>query len=135
MNRLRWMRDVLGPTLGRAIRSLEQGLPVNSMIAKAVAMGDEFHQRNIAASLVFLKELAPIITGLDMEEKERYDVIKFLSDTDQFFLNIMMATGKAVMGDQWFTGPVNTPKGLYFIGYDSEDACPDMRMPSVQAPR
>ena len=32
----------------------------------------------------------------------------------------------AGMGDQWFTGPVNTPKGLYFTGYDSEDACPDM---------
>lgn len=155
VNRLCWMRDVLGPTLGKAIRSLENGLSVNPMIAKAVAMGDEFHQRNIAATLVFLKELAPVITKLEMDEKDRYDVIKFLSDTDQFFLNIMMATGKAVMdsartitegtivtamcrngkefgiriagmGDQWFTGPVNTPKGLYFTGYDSEDACPDM---------
>ena len=155
VNRLCWMRDVLGPTLGKAIRSLENGLSVNPMIARAVAMGDEFHQRNIAATLVFLKELAPVITGLEMDEKDRYDVIKFLSDTDQFFLNIMMATGKAVMdsartitegtivtamcrngkefgiriagmGDQWFTGPVNTPKGLYFTGYDSEDACPDM---------
>ena len=29
-------------------------------------------------------------------------------------------------GDQWFTGPVNTPQGLYFTGYDSDDACPDM---------
>ena len=34
---------------------------------------------------------------MEMDEKDRYDVIKFLSDTDQFFLNIMMATGKAVM--------------------------------------
>lgn len=67
------------------------------MIAKAVAMGDEFHQRNIAASLVFLKELVPVIETLDMPEKDGYDVLKFLSDTDQFFLNIMMATGKAVM--------------------------------------
>ena len=137
VNRLCWMRDVLGPTLGKAIRSLENGLSVNPMIAKAVAMGDEFHQRNIAATLVFLKELAPVITKLEMDEKDRYDVIKFLSDTDQFFLNIMMATGKAVMdsartitegtivtamcrngkefgiliagmGDQWLTGPVNT---------------------------
>ena len=30
------------------------------------------------------------------------------------------------MGDTWFTGPVNTPDGLYFAGYDSDDACPDM---------
>ena len=155
VNRLRWMRDVLGPTLGKALRSMENGLAVNPLIAKAVAMGDEFHQRNIAASLAFLKEVAPIITAMDMDEKDRYDVIKFLSDTDQFFLNIMMATGKAVMdsarkdtdgtivtamcrngyefgiriagmGDEWFTGPVNTPQGLYFTGYDAEDACPDM---------
>lgn len=155
VNRLRWMRDVLGPTLGKALRSMENGLAVNPLIAKAVAMGDEFHQRNIAASLAFLKEVAPIITAMDMDEKDRYDVIKFLADTDQFFLNIMMATGKAVMddarkdtdgtivtamcrnghefgiriagmGDEWFTGPVNTPQGLYFTGYDAEDACPDM---------
>ncbi len=155
IDRLRWMRDVLGPTLGKALRSMENGLAVNPLIAKAIAMGDEFHQRNIAASLAFLKEVAPIITKMDMDEKDRYDVIKFLADTDQFFLNIMMATGKAVMddartgtdgtivtamcrngyefgiriagmGDEWFTGPVNTPQGLYFTGYDGEDACPDM---------
>ena len=30
------------------------------------------------------------------------------------------------MGDEWFTAPVNTPQGLYFTGYDGEDACPDM---------
>lgn len=156
VNRLRWMRDVLGPTLGKAIRSLPNGLAINPLVAKAIAMGDEFHQRNIAASLVFLKEMAPLITDMkDISEKDRYDVIKFLADTDQFFLNIMMATGKAVMdaarkdtdgtivtamcrngyefgiriagmGDEWFTGPVNTPQGLYFTGYDADDACPDM---------
>lgn len=155
VDRLRWMRDVLGPVLGRVLRSMEKGLSVNPMIAKAIAMGDEFHQRNIAASLAFLKEVAPAIADMELGEKERYEVIKFLSDTDQFFLNIMMAAGKAVMdgartlkegtvvtamcrngvefgiriagmGDEWFTGPVNTPQGLYFTGYDSEDACPDM---------
>lgn len=155
VDRLTWMKNVLGPTLSKAIRSMENGLNVNPLVAKAIAMGDEFHQRNIAASLAFLKEVAPIITSLEMDEKDRYDVIKFLSDTDQFFLNVMMATGKAVMdaartieqgtivtamcrngvefgirisgmGDEWFTAPVNTPQGLYFTGYDGEDACPDM---------
>ena len=78
----------------RQLRSMENGLAINPLIAKAIAMGDEFHQRNIAASLVFLKEMAPLITEMkDISEKDRYDVIKFLADTDQFFLNIMMATG------------------------------------------
>lgn len=154
VDRLLWMKNVLGPTLGKAIRTMG-GLNVNPLIAKAIAMGDEFHQRNIAATLVFLKEVSPMITKLEMDGKDRYDVIKFLSDTDQFFLNIMMATGKAVMdaaktaadgtivtamcrngvefgirisgmGDEWFTAPVNTPQGLYFTGYNGEDACPDM---------
>lgn len=155
IDRLRWMRDVLGPTLGRALRAREDGLAVNPLIAKAIAMGDEFHQRNIAASLVLLKELAPTITRLDMKDQDRQEVVRFLADTDQFFLNVMMAAGKAIMdgarklregtvvtamcrngvefgiriagmGDQWFTGPVNIPQGLYFTGYDGEDACPDI---------
>lgn len=154
VDRLLWIKNILGPTLGKAIRTLG-GLNVNPLVAKAIAMGDEFHQRNIAASLAFLKEISPVITKMEMDEKDRYDVIKFLADTDQFFLNIMMATGKAVMdgarkitdgtvvtamcrngvdfgirisgmGDEWFTAPVNTPQGLYFTGYDGEDACPDM---------
>ncbi|AKA72139.1 DUF1116 domain-containing protein [Clostridium scatologenes] len=153
--RLRWIRDVLGPTLGKALRTFESGLAVNPMIAKAIAMGDEFHQRNIAASLAFLREISPVIVKLDMNADDKSQVIKFLADTYQFFLNIMMASAKAVMdaartiqvgtivtamcrngenfgirisgmGDEWFTAPVNTPQGLYFAGYDGDMASPDM---------
>lgn len=155
IDRLTWMKNVLGPVLGQALRSTEDGLNLNVMIAKAITMGDEFHQRNIAASLIFLKEISPYIVDLNIDEKDRRDVIKFLADTDQFFLNIMMATAKTVldgarklqegtvvtamsrngkdfgirisgMGDQWFTAPVNTPQGLFFTGYCQEDANPDI---------
>ena len=155
VDRLTWMSKVLGPVLGKAIRSMDGGLSLNPLIAKAIAMGDEFHQRNIAASLAFLKEVSPIIAKLDIDEKDKVDVIQFLADTDQFFLNVMMATSKAVldsarkiqagtivtamsrngenfgiriagMGDEWFTAPVNTPKGLYFTGYSEEDGNPDI---------
>lgn len=155
INRLRWMRDVLGPVLGKTLRGFDEGLSINPMVARAIAMGDEFHQRNIAASLIFLKEVVPTISQLDIDPKDKTDVIQFLADTDQFFLNIMMAASKAVMdgarqiqagtivtvmsrngenfgikiagmGDEWFTAPVNTPQGLYFSGYSGEDASPDM---------
>lgn len=156
INRLKWMQNVLGPTIASALKLTEDGLNLNVMIAKAVTMGDEFHQRNIAASLIFLKEISPYIAQLDISEKDRKDVIQFLADTDQFFLNIAMATGKAVldgarkkiqagtvvtamcrngkdfgirisgMGDQWFTAPVNTPQGLFFTGYSQDDANPDI---------
>lgn len=46
-------------------------------------MGDEFHQRNIAASLAFLKEVTPIIASLeDVEPEKRTEVLQFLADTD-----------------------------------------------------
>ncbi|WP_217587215.1 DUF1116 domain-containing protein [Lentibacillus saliphilus] len=155
INRLKWMQDVLAPTIAKALKLTDDGLNLNVMIAKAITMGDEFHQRNIAASLIFLKEISPYIVQVDMDEKERHEVIKFLADTDQFFLNIMMATGKAVldgarqieegtvvtamcrngkdfgirisgMGDEWFTAPVNTPQGLFFTGYSQDDANSDI---------
>lgn len=155
VERLEWMRDVLAPTLSHVLAQMEEGLNVNVLATKAIAMGDEFHQRNIAASLSFLKEVAPILSKMDMDEIKKAEVMKFLADTDQFFLNIMMASCKAIMdaartieagtivtamtrngenfgirisgmGDQWFTAPVNTPDGLYFTGYSSEDANPDI---------
>ncbi|AKF95781.1 DUF1116 domain-containing protein [Brevibacillus laterosporus] len=155
IQRLRWMRDVLGPTLSKALYQTENGLNINVMMAKAITMGDEFHQRNIAASLVFLKEISPYILQTDASEKDKFDVVKFLADTDQFFLNVAMATSKAVldaartiqhgtvvtamsrngknfgirisgMGDEWFTAPVNTPQGLFFTGYSQEMANPDI---------
>ena len=155
VNRLKWMKDVLGPVLSKSLKQKEGGLNLNVIIAKAITMGDEFHQRNIAATLNFLKEITPLIVELDIDENEKYSVIKFLADTDQFFLNIMMASGKAIvecarkvtsgtvvttmtrngrdfgvrisgMGDEWFTAPVNTPNGLYFTGYSEEDANPDI---------
>ena len=155
VNRLRWMRDVLGPVLSAALKLKEGGVNLNVLVAKAITMGDEFHQRNIAASLCFLKEVAPFITHMEWDAKEKEEVIQFLADTDQFFLNIMMAMGKAIvdyvrkdhegcvvttmcrngenfgvrisaLGDEWFTAPVNTPNGLYFTGFAPEDANPDI---------
>ncbi|WP_208559081.1 DUF1116 domain-containing protein [Marinilactibacillus kalidii] len=155
IDRLDWLKDVLAPTLSKALKLTEEGINLNVMIARSITMGDEFHQRNIAGSLNFLKEISPLIIKLDMDEQERYEIIKFLADTDQFFLNIMMATGKAVVdgarkdtkgtvvttmtrngvnfgvriaetGDAWHTAPVNTPRGLYFTGFSEEDGNPDV---------
>lgn len=155
VTRLKWMASTLGPVLAKALQKKEGGINLNVLIAKAITMGDEFHQRNIAATLNFLKEITPLIVETDIDQKEKYEVIKFLADTDQFFLNIMMASGKSIvdcarkvtsgtvvttmarngknfgvrisgMGDEWFTAPVNTPNGLYFTGYSAEDANPDI---------
>ncbi len=155
VNRLKWMRDVLGPCLSKALKQMDGGMNLNVTVAKAITMGDEFHQRNIAASALFLKDIAPYILKSDCSEEDKIAVIEFLGNTDQFFLNIAMAYSKAVMdsartitegsvvtaltrngyefairvsglGDEWFTAPVNTPEGLFFTGYTQADACKDM---------
>ena len=155
IDRLKWMKDVLGPALSKALQKIEGGLNINVIVAKALTMGDEFHQRNIAASALFLKDIMPYLLKSDISPAELEEVTVFLADTDQFFLNIMMATCKVIMdssrvieegsivtamtrngdqfgirvsglGEEWFTAPVNTPEGLFFTGYSQEDANPDM---------
>ncbi len=153
IERLRWMQSELGPALSRALRP--DPVPLNPLIARAITMGDEFHQRNIAASALLFKELAPRLLRAGLPDDVLQRVCVFLADTDQFFLNVMMAFAKAAadaagtiregcvvtamarngrdfgirisgLGDRWFTAPVNTPQGLYFTGFSGEDANPDM---------
>jgi len=155
ITRLEWMRDTLGPTLAQALRFTKGGFALTPLFSRAITMGDEFHQRNIAASALFAKEMAPLLARIGLDPSTLADVLQFLSDTDQFFLNLAMAACKSVMdsaatieegsivtamtrngkdfgirvsglGDQWFTAPVNTPRGLYFTGYSQEQACPDL---------
>ena len=149
------MREILGPALAHALQRTEGGLALTPLISQAITMGDEFHQRNIAASALFAKEVAPLLARTDVNRATIAEVMQFLSETDQFFLNLAMAACKSVMdaartieegsvvtamtrngkefgirvsglGDQWFTAPVNTQRGLYFTGYSQEQACPDL---------
>ncbi|QCV87510.1 DUF1116 domain-containing protein [Acidipropionibacterium jensenii] len=157
LERLAWMRDVLGPALSAALRVTGDGggYPLGPVMARALTMGDEMHQRNIAASALFAKDMAPLLARADLPSEVVAEVTDFLGRTDQFFLNIAMAASKASadaarairagsvvtamarngyefgirvsgLGDRWFTAPVNTPTGLFFTGYDQSQACPDM---------
>lgn len=155
VDRLIWLRDVLGPSLSKALKQLPEGLEINPIVAKAITMGDEFHQRNIAASMILFKDLVPYIANQDIDSKSKTEIINFLAKTDQFFLNVAMAFCKSAMdyarkfeegsivtamarngyefgikvsglGDKWYKAPVNTPEGLFFTGYSQEDACADM---------
>lgn len=153
--RLRWMRDELGPILDEALNQFEDGIDLTAIMAQAITMGDEFHQRNIAASALLAKKLAPCIANQNRSTEIITKALNFLSSTDQFFLNLTMAYCKSVMdaaasigkgsivtaltrngkdfgirvsglGDRWFTAPVNTPQGLFFTGYSQEDANADI---------
>jgi hypothetical protein len=46
LERLRWIRDVLGPAMGAALRS-DGGVALKSIVTRGLTMGDEMHQRNV----------------------------------------------------------------------------------------
>jgi len=154
LERLRFMETSLAPALKKALTHTGP-LNVRVLMSEALAMGDEMHQRNIAASLLFGKTVLPAISRVVKDVEERFRITSFITDNKQFFLNLCMAAGKAMMdpvkniegstvvtamsrngtnfgikvsglGDEWFEAPVNMPKGLYFPGYSESDANPDM---------
>jgi hypothetical protein len=154
LGRLRWLREDFGPLLGAALRAAG-GLELVPLISRGLAMGDEMHQRNVACSALTLRALAPHFARHSPGAETLARSLAFIGGNEQFFLNIGMAMGKAIMdpvrgieacslvsamsrngtdfgvrlsatGDDWFTAPVELPKGLFFPGYSEKDANPDM---------
>ncbi len=152
--RLRWLAAEAGPLLGAAIRGAG-GVPLRPLMAQALRMGDEMHQRNLAASALLARALMPHVARAGGRHHAVARLAEFIAGNDQFFLNVAMAAGKATadaaagiadstlvttlarngtefgirvaaLGDRWLTAPVETPIGLYFPGFGPEDANPDM---------
>ncbi|HEY4562347.1 MAG TPA: DUF1116 domain-containing protein [Thermoanaerobaculia bacterium] len=154
LTKLRWMNDFLAPVLGRAIELLD-GVDLRTLIAEALHMGDEGHNRNKAGSLLFLKLLAPAISRVNPSREIHAEILKFLGENPLSVLNPVMAACKAMadaahgvegstlvstmarngtdfgirvsgLGDRWFTAPSQVPEGLYFPGFSSADANRDI---------
>jgi hypothetical protein len=119
-------------------------------------MGDELHMRNNASSTLFFKAILPYIIKTNKNHQELSDISKFLStNNDQFFLNFAMAAMKVStdvaneisfstivtamarngvnfgikvsgLGNQWFVEKAPIVEGLYFPGFTSKDANPDI---------
>jgi hypothetical protein len=101
LTRLRWMRDVLGPVLSRAVRgSIDAGndpIDVKAILAQMLQMGDEGHNRNRAGSLMALRELSPSIVAVDAPSSDIAAVLTFIGGNEHFFLNLGMPTAKLAM--------------------------------------
>ena len=152
--RLKWLEGSLAPAMKKAL-ALSGPVSLKVLMAKALDMGDEMHQRNIAASSLFVRTMLPALVRVVEDAEELARITDFITGNDQFFLNIAMAAGKAIMdpvkhipyctvvtamsrngtnfgikvsalGDQWLEAPVNMPVGLYFPGYSEKDANPDI---------
>ena len=152
--RLRWLADTFGPAFGAALREAG-GIPLKAMIARGLSMGDEMHQRNVGCTSLLLRALAPALARTVDDRERLAGLFEFIGGNDQFFLNVAMAMGKAIMdpvrgiegssvvtamsrngtmfgirvsglGDRWFAAPVEMPRGLYFPGFSEDDANPDI---------
>src|SRR5512139_4029282 len=94
LSRLRWMNDVMAPVLSDAL-AMGEGIDIKTLLAEALHMGDEGHNRNKAGSLLFLKALAPPIAAVAQPEVAS-KVLRFLGDTPLSVLNPVMVACKAM---------------------------------------
>jgi hypothetical protein len=153
-SRLRWMNEVMAPLLHDAIVAMG-GLDLRALLAEALHMGDEGHNRNKAGSLLYSKALAPHIVRAAPDSSMAAETLAFLGDNALSVLNPVMAACKVMadaahgvagstlvstmarngtdfgirvsgLGDRWFVAPAQIPDGLFFPGYSAADANPDI---------
>ena len=65
LQRLRWMETVLAPALREAVQKLG-GLNIKALTARALHMGDEAHNRDLAGTSLLFKELAPALAECEI---------------------------------------------------------------------
>jgi hypothetical protein len=151
--RLQWMNHVMAPVLAEAV-ALAGGIDLRALLAEALHMGDEGHNRNKAGSLLYLGRLAPWVARAAPAGVAE-EVLRFVGGNALAVLNPVMAACKAMadaahgvagstlvtamarngtdfgirvsgLGERWFTAPAAVPEGLYFPGFGAADANPDI---------
>ena len=155
LTRLRWMSEVLGPLLQRAVRAGDP-VDVTAILGQMLQMGDEAHNRNRAGTLMLLRDLGPALVGADgADPADIAEAMRFVGGNDHFFLNLAMPACKLALdaargidgstmvvaisrngtdfgiqvsgtGDEWFTGPAQLADGLFLGDYGPDDANPDI---------
>jgi hypothetical protein len=154
IQKLRWMEETLYPVLKKAVAKLGK-IDLKNIIAQALHMGDEVHNRNRAATSIFYRTIAPAIVTTCDDPTVAAEVLEFINHNDHFFLNLSMPASKVTLdaargvknssvlvvmarngtdfgiqlsgtGDEWFTGPADVPDALFFPGYTRADANPDI---------
>ena len=149
-DRLRYISDIIAPVLGRAVRS-EGGIPLKSIMSRALHMGDDLHSRNTAASLLFSREIFPAMLALAVTDCDSVDkAVRAMTEDHYFFLRLSMAAAKSMadaaagieassmvtamafncrgfsirvsgLGDEWFSGPHATVQATLFAGHTQDE--------------
>ena len=154
LDRLRWLGSEFFTAMQVAVRGLADA-DLKPLMAQALHMGDELHNRNAAASGLLFKRLTLSLLGSKLDSGAIKRALTFVAGNDHFFLNLSMAACKSMSdaahgipgssmvtvmarngvnfgirlsgtGDKWFQAPANPVNGLYFPGYTIEDAAADL---------
>jgi hypothetical protein len=151
LQRVRWLHGEFADVLGTAIRSVG-AIDTFALMSQALAMGDELHSRQKAASALFLAAVAPAICESARTPASASSILAFLAKNDFFFLPLAMASAKCMMAaaegvddssivtaiafngakcgirvsglSDWCTAPVPRINGHYFEGFDERAAGP-----------
>lgn len=160
IDRLVWMRDIFGPMLAAAMESAGE-IDLRSMLAQALHMGDEDHNRNIAGTLLLFQALAPHMLETDFSIQDKREVFDFIASSDYFSGPTWMAVSKCATdaahgvanstvvttmcrngtefglrvsnfeGFRWFTGPAQQVIGPMMAGYKPEESGLDIGDSSI----
>ena len=154
IDKLCWMESTLGPAIRAALEAIG-GIDVRAILAKALHMGDDGHNRLDAASVLWTAQLAPYIAKTARDSATAFEAIKFLAENALSILNPVMAGCKSMaaaahnvegstivttmarngtdfgikvsgLGEKWFTAQSPVVKALYFPGFTEADACRDI---------
>ncbi|MFH1820840.1 MAG: DUF1116 domain-containing protein [Methanobacteriota archaeon] len=155
IKRLKWIEKTFSPVLAAGLKR-SGPIDLKAIMSQALQMGDELHTRNVAASIILLKTMAPHIVETGFGKRDVVEVLKFLGDNALlFFLNPAMAAAKTTLDaahgiknstvvtalsrngtdfgirvsglpGKWFTAPAPIPKTLFLPGFKEQDANPDL---------
>jgi hypothetical protein len=78
LDRLRWLSDVLGPAIGDAVERAG-GIDLGAIAEKALLMGDECHDRVVASSALFTRELLPHLVRTGRSEQQLGEIFDYLA--------------------------------------------------------
>jgi hypothetical protein len=147
-------RDTWGPSLRAGIRKMG-GVRLKPILARALQMGDELHNRNTAASSLLTNALVIPMLEAGVDPKALISTLHYLNAHELFFLGIGMGAAKSIadtaqgieystivtamarngvefgirvsgLGEEWFAAPSPCARGLLLPGYREDDMGADM---------
>jgi hypothetical protein len=156
---LQFWTDIVAPSIEKALGKIRgqggTGIDLKSIMARALYMGDELHNRPTAGTALFALSILPHLIETSEDKEQLSQITSYFASNELFFLCLAMTACKATMdaareidhstlvtvmarngvefgikvsglGNKWFTGPAGIVRGLYFPTFASRDANPDM---------